>query len=237
MSHTARGRALLYIENVNITRHTRRRIMLLAVIIAVTAILSFSDDLHDVVQRLLDFAAVVIAEHPVLGKVVFVVWSVASAMLAFVSSAVIVPVAVYAWGARTTLVLLWLSWLLGGVCSYVVGRTLGRRVAGWIISRERIDYYASRISSSASFLTVLLFQLALPSEVPGYVLGGARFRFPIYLAALALAELPFAIGAVYLGEGFIRRDYRLLIGFGIAGVALSAIAFQHLHRRLEQRPT
>jgi uncharacterized membrane protein YdjX (TVP38/TMEM64 family) len=106
----------------------------------------------------------------------------------------------------------------------------------WAVSGERVDYYAERISSSAGFLTILLFQLGLPSEIPGYVLGAIRYRFLTYLAALAIAELPFAVGAVYLGEGFLQRDYVLLIGVGIAAVALSAFAFRHLHRRLGDPP-
>ena len=215
---------------------TRRHLVVLVIIVIAVALLTFSDHLHDGVERLLAFTAVVIAEHPVLGKAVFMIWSAASAMLAFVSSAVIVPVAVYAWGARTTVVLLWLSWLVGGVTTYTIGRTVGRRVATWLVPRERLDYYSERISSAAGFLTILLFQLGLPSEVPGYVLGAARYRFAIYLAALSLAELPFAIGAVYLSEGFIKRDYAMLVGVGLAGLAFSAAAFRLFHHRLQQKP-
>jgi uncharacterized membrane protein YdjX (TVP38/TMEM64 family) len=105
-------------------------------------------------------------------------------------------------------------------------------VIRWFVSRERVEYYSKRISSEAGFFTVLLFQIALPSEIPGYVLGTVKYRFPVYLAVLAIAELPFAIGAVYLGEGFVTRNYLLLIGIGIAGITFSALAFHHLHRRL-----
>lgn len=211
---------------------TRRHVVVLTLIVLIALLLTFSDDLHHGVRHLLDSAAVVIKEHPYLGKAVFVVWSAASAMLAFVSSAVIVPIAVYAWGAKTTVLLLWLSWLAGGITTYVLGRTLGRRVAAWLIPREKVDYYSERISSAAGFLTILLFQLGLPSEVPGYVLGAAKYRFPVYLVALAIAELPFAIGAVYLSEGFIERNYMLFIGVGLAGLALSVAAFRLFHHRL-----
>ncbi|HUP47472.1 MAG TPA: VTT domain-containing protein [Thermoanaerobaculia bacterium] len=216
--------------------HTKRRIIGLVVVVGIAVALTASDTLHEMVRMILDRAAAVIAGHPLLGKVLFVALSTLSAMLAFVSSAVVVPVAVFTWGRTTTLVLLWGSWLLGGIFAYLLGRTLGRRVLSWFVAGDRIDYYASRISAGADFVTILLFQLALPSEVPGYVLGAARYRFLRYVAALAIAELPFAVGAVYLGEGFIRRDYRLLIGFGIAGVAFSAIAFYRLHRRLADGP-
>ena len=217
-----------YIESVR----NRRRIVVLVILAVVAALLTFSDDLHAVVQRLLDSAAVVIAEHPHLGKAVFVIWSISSAMLAFVSSALIVPVAVYAWGARTTVLLLWLSWLAGGVITYILGRTLGRRVAAWLVPRDRVDDYAERISSAAGFFTILLFQLGLPSEVPGYVLGAAKYKFLVYLAALSIAELPFAIGAVYLSEGFIQRDWLMLGGIAVAGLAFSAAAFRLFHQRV-----
>jgi uncharacterized membrane protein YdjX (TVP38/TMEM64 family) len=121
------------------------------------------------------------------------------------------------------------------VCSYAIGRTLGSRIVRWFVSQERVEYYAARISSEAKFMTVLLFQLALPSEIPGYVLGAARYRFIIYLCALALAELPFAIGAVYLGDSFIHRNYFVLFAVGLLGIALSAIAFHRLHRRIDPR--
>ena len=91
---------------------------------------------------------------------------------------------------------------------------------------------ARRIGARAAFPTVLLFQLALPSEIPGYVLGIVRCRPAIYLAALALAELPYAVGTVYLGESFVRGDYALLVGLGAVGIAGIATAFHHLHRRL-----
>lgn len=128
--------------------------------------------------------------------------------------------------------MLWTAWLAGGCCSYALGRTVGRNLAAWLASPERVEEYAGRITANAGFLTVLLFQLALPSEVPGYVLGAAGYPFRRYLAALALAELPFAIGAVYLGESFVRRDYLVLLAVGVAGITLSVLAFRGLHRSL-----
>ncbi|HXV91643.1 MAG TPA: VTT domain-containing protein [Gemmatimonadales bacterium] len=210
----------------------RRRVGGLVVLLAAAALLAASDPAHAVVRQGFEQARLVIVAHPTLGKVVFVLASVLSAMLAFFSSAVIVPVAVYAWGEATTLALLWGAWWIGGAASYLVGRTLGRRVAAWAISPARVDYYAARITARAGFPTILLFQLALPSEIPGYVLGMVRCRIGTYLAALALAELPFALGAVYLGESFVRGDYALLVGLGVAGIACSATAFHHLHRRI-----
>jgi hypothetical protein len=55
-----------------------------------------------------------------------------------------------------------------------------------------------------------------------------------YVAALAVAELPFAFGAVMLGEGVVNRHVGWLVALGLAGAALSLGALWVLHKRLDQ---
>jgi hypothetical protein len=52
------------------------------------------------------------------------------------------------------------------------------------------------------------------------------------MAARTLAELPFAAGAVYLGDTFVRHQYLPLIGIAVAGLLLTASALYMLHRRI-----
>ena len=62
------------------------------------------------------------------------------------------------------------------------------------------------------------------------MLGAARYDFRKYIAALAIAELPYAIGAIYLSESFIGRKYLMLAALGAAAILVSMVAF-HLFRR------
>lgn len=212
--------------------YTGRRLLVLALAIAGLAALAASDTVHAWVAEALVASRDLIAEHPRWGLGLFVVASALSAMLAFFSTAVVVPVAIHAWGELATVALLWGSWLLGGCCTYAIGRTLGHRVVRWLVSPRLVDEYAARLSARAGFFTILVFQLALPSEIPGYVLGILRYRFLVYLAALALAELPYAFGTVYLGESFIEQNYLMILGIGALGLVLIALAWLHLRRRL-----
>jgi uncharacterized membrane protein YdjX (TVP38/TMEM64 family) len=82
---------------------------------------------------------------------------------------------------------------------------------------------------------VLLLQLALPSEIPGYLLGLLRYRFWRYIAALALAELPYALATVYIGASFIERRTYALVAVGIAVAAFAGWALHTLHRRISER--
>jgi peptide/nickel transport system permease protein len=78
------------------------------------ALLLSVDEVYESLQRVLAAAEPLIAGHPYLGAIVFVLLAALSAVLAFFSSALLVPPAVFTWGNTVTLVLLWLGWLLGG---------------------------------------------------------------------------------------------------------------------------
>ena len=207
-------------------------IILLAVALALVT--SFAE-LHAWLISLLPAAEAIIREQAVLGVVVFVVFAALSAMLAFVSSAVIVPVGVYVWGKAASMLLLWVGWILGGVTAYTLSRYFGRAVVQVLLPRPLIERYENLIPRRASFGFVLLLQLALPSEVPGYLLGLMRYHFWRYIAALALAELPYALATIYLGAGFIERRTYLLIGVGIAVAVFGGVALHALHRKIAKR--
>lgn len=210
--------------------HHWKRTLAALVGLALVLIVVRSPELHAAITAVFATAKSVMVDHTYRGMLLFVLLSALSAMVAFFSSAVLVPIGVYAWGAATTCLLLWLGWLLGGGAAYAAGRYLGRRVVVWLINEERLRHYEQRVSANAPFHVILLFQMALPSEVPGYVVGVLRYGFAKYLAALALAELPFAAGAVYFGESFIRADYGAIIGVGIALITVSVVAVTAWHR-------
>ena len=188
---------------------------------AVLALVASSDVLHAWLLDWLAYAEVVIRARPVLGKVVFVAFAAASAMFAFVSSAVVVPVAVLAWGKAVSMLLLWIGWIIGGVAAYGLSRYLGRRVARRMLSEAVIASYEKIIPRDAPFGLIMLFQTALPSEVPGYLLGLAGYPFKKFVVALAISELPYAVATIYLGEGFLERRMFLLIGTGIVMAVFS----------------
>lgn len=204
----------------------RRRIVILLAMIGAIAIVAAIEPFHRVARSAIAIAEPVIQQHAVAGAVIFVLLSAVSAMVVFFSTAVITPVAVDAYGPLTTLLLLWAGWILGALAAYGIGRFLGRRVVTWFLDPRKLHEYEQRAARLVSFRHVLLFQLAVPSEIPGYVLGLSGCRLRTFLAAVALGELPFAIGAVYLGESFLQRNYFLLLAIGIAGVGLSWVAFR-----------
>ena len=202
----------------------RRHIVTVGLLIVAAGLISGSETLHDKADALIVWAESVIELSPHIGMAVFVLIAMLSAMLAFFSSAVFVPVAVYTWGAGVTFILLWAGWLLGGVVSFCIGRFLGRRVAAILIGEEKLAGWQSQLTQRSRFIHILLFQAVLPSEIPGYVLGILRYRFSLYLTALAITELPYVIGVIYLGESFLRGEGTIIIVLGIAVVVLGIVS-------------
>ncbi len=211
-----------------------RRLLALALLCAAIVLVVIFDASHRALLDLLARAEPVIARHPVPGALLFVALSALSAMLAFLSSAVLVPVAVVAWGPGTTILLLWVGWLVGGMGSYGIARLLGRAVVRRLLSREALERYERWITPRLPFRLVLLLQLALPSEAPGYLLGLARYSFGKYMLALALVELPFAIGLVYIGQSLVDRHTMILVVLAGVGLLVTGVALWRLHLRLAE---
>ena len=136
--------------------------------------------------------------HPILGAMLFLLFSAVSAMFAFASSMVLVPAANEAWGHGVTFLLLWGGWILGACFAYGIGR-LASPLLVLMGYEQTMAKYREFVSGRMRFWAVLLFCVAVPSEVPGYLFGGAHYSFAKFLAAIAAAEAVYAFGAVAAG--------------------------------------
>lgn len=219
------------VEHAPPTAH-RLRAVILALGVAGVLVLALSPPVHSAVLQLFEAAKTIIENNPLFGAALFVVLSALAAMLAFFSSAVLVPAAVYAWGPFGCAALLWAGWMLGGLASYGLAYRFGTAVLRWLAPGKAIEQYQERLRKKASFGFILLFQMALPSELPGLVLGLCRFPLPRYLLALAIAELPYAIGTTLLGASFVERRFGLLISLGALAIISALILGRVFRRRL-----
>src|SRR5690242_11689119 len=113
----------------------RRPLVLLAACGLITALASTSD-LREHIQVWLAMLRPILQEHPITGVLVLILGAAVSAMAAFLSIAVLVPVAVFAWGEASTMLMLWIGWILGGVLAYGLAWHLGQRVIRWIGARS-----------------------------------------------------------------------------------------------------
>ena len=174
-----------------------------------------------------------IQQHRVLGAYLFLALAALSAMMAFISAVIIIPIAVYTWGPVITVVLLWSGWILGGILAYSIARFFGRRAIQWLTAEVGLKRIESYINEKTPFSLVLLFQLALPSEIPGYLLGLVKYPIKSYLLALACAELPYALATVLLGDSFLNKRAYIILSAGLLMIAFSYFAINKLQQIIE----
>ena len=198
---------------------------------ALAGFLALSEEVHGYVLAALALADPLFARHPVMGAVLFVCLAALSAVLVFFSGLLLVPVGVQTWGEVGCFLLLWSGWVLGGLVTYSVGRRFGRPLVRRLLPVDAAARYEALIPEGSSFLTAVMVQLAFPSDVSGYFFGLLGCRARVYLGALVIAELPYALGAVYLGAAFINRQYWLLL----SAAAVAAVAFAWGRRRRRGR--
>ena len=209
-----------------------RRALLGALLVGLFAFVAFSEAGYAALLNALATVEGMAATHPRWAAALVVLFAAVAAMVAFLSTWLIVPFAVYTWGTAGALLLLWVGWLLGGVVSYAMGRFLGRPFVQWLGFAPLLARYEDRVSRRTPLTFVLLFQLALPSEVRGHLFGLVRYAFGRYLLTFGLAELPQGIATVLLGAGVVERRVTLVLVIGSALVLLSVWASYALHQRL-----
>lgn len=178
--------------------------------------------LGDEIRTVFAWGGEKIEQAPLLGAVVFFFLSAFSVLFFFLSSMLLVPSAVLAWGQWPTLLLLAAGWVVGWTATYAIGRLfrdhafVEEKLGGEALEK------ASALAADLPFPLLLILIVSLPAEIPGYALGAARYPFWPYLLAVVLVEVPLAFLIVFIGEAFIRENVLVFIGLVVAllGVGL-----------------
>lgn len=211
-----------------------RRAGILIAVLLVTGLLALSDTVHNQIVSVIALAEPMISQHRVLGALIFMALAALSAMLVFFSGVLIVPIGVQTWGETGCVFLLWSGWCLGGLVTYAIGRRLKRPAVQRMLPGGVFDRYENRIPEGGSFVTAVLVQLAVPSDVSGYFFGLLGYPLRVYFGALMLAELPYALGTVFLGNAFMQKQYVVLLSAAAVVLVALGLAWLWWRRRHER---
>ncbi|MDO8443281.1 MAG: VTT domain-containing protein [bacterium] len=220
-------------ENGTHNHYFRRKLIIFLVIIVLAILFWSSAELQKFLSDSTFFAGQYLERYPFTGIMVFWAISTLSAILSPFSSIPFVPVAIAVWGNITTALILLSGWISGAMVSYFLGSSTGYVLAQKIFSLEKAKYYKQKLSAQAKFLTVLVFRLAIPTEIAGYVLGTIKYDLVKYFIATVIAEIPFALIVVYSGEAFMEANkIRFVFLIFLALVLMSAMFF--LFKKLQK---
>ena len=193
----------------------RRNILLLCGAVLIAFAFWYFRDLQILYGRIEDLFAVVARYNQFLAVFVFMLFSIVSAMVSFFTSTPLIPAASHLWGSNITFILLAGSWIIGGMLAYAIGHYAHTFLKNLSVYKKT-EQYLNHLDSNSSFILVLLFRLATPSEVGGYTLGILRYKFWKYMLITVFSEAPFAVLALYSTDALVSRQPILFI-FEIAG--------------------
>jgi uncharacterized membrane protein YdjX (TVP38/TMEM64 family) len=212
---------------------TFRLFALLFLFIASLALLAYG--LRDELLTVVGWVGETIREAPVWGAIVFFFASACSVLFLFLSSVLLVPSAILAWGKWLTFFLLSVGWLCGWMVTYAIGRFFRDRA---FVEKKLNDQHIDNslfLSGKLPFSFVLIVVSSLPAEITGYALGAVRYPFWSFLLALALVEIPFAFLLVFIGESFFLDNAGLLIGLLV--LLLGILAWEVKNARRMRHPS
>ena len=209
----------------------RRALLMVALAVAVIALLRSPAVLSAFGGALVAVERVA-ARHEGWAAALVVLCAAGAAILAFFSSWLVVPFAVYTWGAPRALALLLTGWVLGATASYALARRFGHPAARWLGLEPLLARYEELVSHRTPFPLALLLLFALPAEVRGPLFGLGRYRFGRFLAAVVITDLPYAAVTVYAGAAVIDGRLGLLVAAASAFVAASGLAWYALQRQM-----
>jgi uncharacterized membrane protein YdjX (TVP38/TMEM64 family) len=173
-------------------------------------------------------------ENSTLSLVVFFALAAASAMLSPFSSVPLVPTAILTWGKLVTFILLVAGWTMGGALTYAIGSFAGHPLAKRFIPFKTVNRYLQQIPHRSQFQLVLLFRLASPAEIPGYVLGILRYNFFKYLLATFLTELPFAFATVYASDALLQKRFWVFFAWSVFVILFFSLAIRWFKKILKK---
>jgi len=99
-----------------------------------------------------------------------------------------------------------------------------------IVGRQKIEKWILKLESRMTFLLLLLFRLATPSET-GYLFGIFRYNFWKYLLITFLSELPITFLIVYTSDAFVQNNWRLFTILFSSGIILILLVYYIFTRR------
>lgn len=212
----------------------KKNLLLLLILVGIAIIFWSSTLLQDYFQSAVTFLQNNGSSHPYLSIGLFVGLSALSAMFFSFSSVWFVPVAVILWDRPLTVFLLLISWMLGGTISYLIGQYGGYPIVKKFISLKQMDDYQDLITKQLGFWTIFLFRFTLPSEIPGYLLGIAKYPFAKYFLVTLLAEAPYAVYSVYAIDSIIHKEQTIFAITAIIWIIAAWILSFFYYRKIKK---
>lgn len=210
-----------------------RNVLIVLAVFLIAGIFATVGQYYNVAQWLRDTFNSLVGYNQALAAFVFIALGALSAIFTFFTSTPLVPIAAVIWGKGMALFMLFGGWILGAIIAYHIGHLFAHVISGFKVF-EKIESHRQQLGKKSEFLLVLLFRLAVPSEVASYTLGTLRYPFGRYVLATVISDFPFAVLAIY-SSAALFGPHPLVFALCMIGGLIAITLFTYLfHRYLKK---
>lgn len=212
---------------------TRRNVAIIIALIIFATAVGYLGEAHTIAEWLKNEFMGLVGYNNWVAAAVFVLLAIVSEILSFFTSTPLVPIAVALWGKKITLSLLFGGWFIGACLGYYIAYAASHLLKEFKIFKK-IKKYREQLGDSSEFMLMTLFRLAVPSEIGIFTLGFLHYNFWRHLLIVFIADLPFAILAIYSSTALVGPHPIYFAFLMAAGLVAMSTFIYFFHRRLKQ---
>ena len=112
--------------------------------------------------------------------------------------------------------------LIGSTIDFFLARLAGTPFVRALFPADQVDRLGRLLGTRGARVAFFLLFLipGIPKDILCYVAGLSPMRFPFFAGASTLGRLPGIVGSALIGDAAAARRWPLVIGLGVASVAL-----------------
>ena len=151
-------------------------------------------------------------------------------LIPFGSNLPIIPVAVNLWGNLPAAAITWCGWMIGAAITFMLARYIGARYVERLPLLKHVHAFGALIPKQNFFWgTVALGVIGAPIDILSYAFGFlSPFPMGIYLRAIALGSVPFAL--------FITYTATLSLLYQIYAMTIMVVVWSALYIYMKKYP-
>ena len=133
-------------------------------------------------------------------------------------------------GTVPTFFCAWIGIEIGTIILYLIGRTGGKKLLGWILSdNEKVERFSQLLNKSKFFYPIGMVIGVIPDDIITTLAGVAKFNF-LYVLIVSVIARGICIACTVFGIGVLCKTWWGIVLFIIGAIAVIIFGYLYLSK-------
>lgn len=161
----------------------------------------------------------------IIGSLIYLGIMVLQIIISVIPGQIVQIAAGYVFSIPLGLFLSIIGVLIGSTVTYFLAKLLGKNFIEMIFTKEKVDYYSTKLNSKKAYIIVFLIYLipGIPKDLVGYIAGISNIEWHVFIVVSTIGRLPGLIGCIIMGNMAYVGNYTAAIVIGVIATILFVI--------------